>query len=123
MQTAQNQQSHGRARKYGKQVGKLILITMVTSSQNIATGEAPRAIAPFHFFDYFNFFGYYHEITFFLCHQTKFHQSTTLNILESHELNESGDSKGSGERGEPGKSHGSGESGKRGESGERGELG
>ena len=90
---------------------------MVTSSQNIATGEAPRAIAPFHFFDYFNFFGYYHEITFFLCHQTKFHQSTTLNILESHELNESG------ERGESGKSRGSGESGKTGESGERGELG
>ena len=32
---------------------------------NIATGETAQAITPFHFFDYFNFSNFYHEITLF----------------------------------------------------------
>ena len=48
---------------------------------NIATGKTSQAIAPFHFFFYnFNFYSFYHEITFFL---TSPRQPDPIGALES----------------------------------------
>ena len=32
----------------------------INLDQNIATGETSQAITPYHFFNYLNFFGFYH---------------------------------------------------------------